>query len=85
MSHRGFAPGLAPARQRITGKQPPRDERPERKFAVDNRPKNLVQFAATKAKAGVTGMRRKSFAYGREQSLPLVFGNVAKLGMEFTA
>jgi len=29
MSHRGFAPGLAPARQRITGKQPPRAERPE--------------------------------------------------------
>jgi len=27
----------------------------------------------TKAKAGVTGMRRMSFAYGREQSLPLVY------------
>jgi len=26
-----------------------------------------------KAEAGVTGMRRMSFAYGREQSLPLVF------------
>ena len=33
MSHRGFAPGLAPARQRITGKQPPRGERPERSEA----------------------------------------------------
>jgi hypothetical protein len=29
MSRHGFAPGLAPARQRITGKQPPRAERPE--------------------------------------------------------
>jgi hypothetical protein len=73
MSRHGFAPGLAPARQRITGKQPPRAERPERKNGIDIRPQDLVQFTLTKAKAGVTGMRRKSFAYGREQSLPLVF------------
>ena len=53
----------------------PRAERPERKNGIDIRPQDLVQFTATKAKAGVTG-RRRSLRWWRGEILAIYFYGV---------
>ena len=47
---------------------------------AESRPQGAEVYAIIRTdescEAGVTGMRRMSFAYGRERSLPLVFGGI---------
>ena len=45
------------------------------RWGIDNRPKDLVQFTATKAKAGVTG-RRRSLRWWRGEILAIYFYGV---------